>query len=215
MKEEELFKRIGRVFPPGTIICQEGETGREMYVILTGKVKITKKVRGMQKTLATLGPGDILGEMSVLNQKPRSATALVLEESKILVVEPKMFEAMIRGNIEIAVRLIKLLAKRLQDADDQIESLLIKDSNSRVINALSSLAEREKRSSDGGIRISITTQGLADKIGLDENRVKDILEKIITSNTIAIEPDGFLIKDLEKLKKFLEFLPTNNESGEG
>src|SRR6267143_1237985 len=130
--EDQLFQRFGREFPKGHILFREGDPGKEMYVIQTGKVNITKKVRETEKILATLGAGEFFGEMAILNNKPRSAGAVMAENGKLLVIDPRTFEAMIRGNVEIAVRLIKKLSDRLQEADQQIENLLLKDSAGRV-----------------------------------------------------------------------------------
>lgn len=212
--DEELFQRIGKVFPPGTIICREGESGNEMYVIQAGKVKITKRVQDQEKVLATLGPGDFFGEMSILNNKPRSATAEVVEEAKVLVVEPKMFERMIRGNIEIAVRIIKTLAKRLQEADDQIASLLIKDANSRVVHTLARLADSQGQKVDGGTRVAVTVHDLAHKVGLDEQQTQEVLEKIVKAKIITVAPDSIIISDVDKLRKFLEFLALKEQFGD-
>ena len=118
--EDALFQRFGKEFKRGDVLFREGEPGKEMYVIQSGKVNITKTVRENAKILATLGAGEFFGEMSILNNKPRSAGAVVAEDAKLLVIDPKTFEAMIRGNVEIAVRLIKKLSDRLQEADEQI-----------------------------------------------------------------------------------------------
>ena len=134
--EDQLFQRFGREFPKGTLLFKEGEPGKEMYVVQSGKVNITKNVRDTEKVLATLGPGEFFGEMSILNNKPRSAGASMAEDGKLLVIDPRTFEAMIRGNVEIAVRLIKKLSDRLQEADEQIENLLLRDPNSRVVHNL-------------------------------------------------------------------------------
>ena len=123
--EDQLFQRFGREFRKGHVLFREGEPGREMFVVQSGKVNITKTVRETEKILATLGPGEFFGEMAILNNKPRSAGATMAEDGKLLVIDPRMFEAMIRGNVEIAVRLIKKLSDRLQEADDQIENLLL------------------------------------------------------------------------------------------
>ena len=213
-ENEVLFQRIGRVFPPGTVICREGETGSEMYVLQSGKIKITKKVQDMEKVLATLGPGDFFGEMSILNNKPRSATAEVVEEAKILVVEPKMFESMIRGNIEIAVRIIKTLARRLQDADDQIANLLLKDANSRVVHTLARMADNQGQKVDGGVKVSTTVTDIAQKTGLDDAQVQEVLGKIIKAKIVTILPDGIVISEVDKLRKFLEFLALKEQFGD-
>src|SRR5450432_1798383 len=152
--EDQLFERFGRSFPAGHRLFREGEHGNEMFVIQTGRVRISKVVRDTEKTLAILDAGEFFGEMSILNDKPRSANATVEDEAKLLVIDPKTFEAMIRGNAEIAIRMIKKLAARLQETDTQIENLLLKDHNSRVVHYLSSAAKNGKPE-DGGVRIDI------------------------------------------------------------
>jgi CRP-like cAMP-binding protein len=127
--EEALFQRFGKDIPKGTLLFREGDPGKEMYVIQSGRIAISKKVRDVEKVLAVLGPGEFFGEMAIISNKPRNASASVEEEARLLVIDPKTFEAMIRGNSEIAVRMIKKLAERLSDADAQIENLLLSDPN--------------------------------------------------------------------------------------
>src|SRR6478736_5527674 len=132
--EDTLFQKFGREFPEGTVLFREGEPGKEMFVLQSGKIAISKNVRDVQKVLAILGPGEFFGEMAIISNKPRNATATVHEDAKLLVIDPKTFEGMIRGNSEIAIRMIKKLAERLSEADAQIENLLLADPNSRVIH---------------------------------------------------------------------------------
>ena len=132
MADDQLFQRFGRSFPRGTVLFREGVPGREMYVVQQGRVTISKRVGDVEKILSSLGAGEFLGEMSILNQKPRSATATCAEDSKLLVIDAKTFEAMIRSNAEIAIRMIKKLADRLHEADEQIENLLFRDASARV-----------------------------------------------------------------------------------
>jgi CRP/FNR family cyclic AMP-dependent transcriptional regulator len=212
--EEVLFQRLGKVFPPGTVLFHEGESGREMFVIQSGKIKISKRVREEEQTLATLGPGEFFGEMAILNNKPRSATATVLEESKVLVIDPKTFESMIKNNTEIAVRMIKKLAGRLQEADDQIESLMIKDANSRVVHTLTRMAESTGKTVEGGIKVSINMEGLATKSGLELAQVQEVLSKIEKANIIQTAPDGIVISNVDKLRKYLEYLTMKEQFGD-
>src|SRR5437764_13910811 len=147
--EDALFQRFGKEFKRGDVLFKEGDVGKEMYVIQAGKVNITKTVRDTEKILATLGAGEFLGEMAILNNKPRSAGAVMAEDGKLLVIDPKTFEAMIRGNVEIAVRLIKRLSDRLQEADEQIENLLLRDPNSRVVHHLLQIATKARDTKEG------------------------------------------------------------------
>src|SRR5918911_863862 len=175
--EDALFQRFGKEFRRGDILFREGEPGKEMYVIQTGKVNITKKVRDTEKILATLGAGEFLGEMAILNNKPRSAGAVMAEDGKLLVIDPKTFEAMIRGNVEIAVRLIKKLSDRLQEADEQIENLLLRDPASRVVHFLLSNTKRARETPQGKL-ISVNAQELRGRMGLSVDDIQRALDKI-------------------------------------
>jgi CRP-like cAMP-binding protein len=204
--EEVLFQKLGRVFPAGTVLFKEGESGREMYVIQSGKVKISKMVRGEEQVLATLSAGEFFGEMAILNNKPRSATATTLEECKMLVIDPKTFEIMLKGNIEIAVRMIKKLAQRLQEADDQIESLLYKDANSRVVHTLTRAADSYGKQVEGGVKINITMEDLAGRTGLELAQTQEIISRLEKGKLIKMVPDGIVISDANRLRKYLEYL---------
>src|SRR5512138_1994445 len=129
MADDELFQRFGKDFPQGTVLFREGDPGKEMYVVQAGRVTISKRAGDVEKPLTTLGPGEFLGEMSILNNRPRSATATCAEACKLLVIDARTFEAMIRGNAEIAIRLIKKLAARLQETNEQIATLLFHDAS--------------------------------------------------------------------------------------
>ena len=72
---DPLFSRFGREFRVGDVLFHEGELGEEMYVIQSGAVEITKAMGGVERPIATLGRGEFLGEMAILNGKPRTATA--------------------------------------------------------------------------------------------------------------------------------------------
>src|SRR5579871_605647 len=138
---DPLFTRFGREFRAGEVLFREGERGEEMYVIQSGVVQILKKVGEEERPLATLGRGEFIGEMAILNGKPRSATAVVLENARCLVIDAGTLEQMITHNAEIAVRLVKKLARRLDAADELIQILLHPDPNARVLHGLKRHAE--------------------------------------------------------------------------
>src|SRR2546423_13870516 len=175
--EDQLFQRFGREFPKGHILFREGEPGREMFVVQSGKVNITKKVRETEKILATLGAGEFLGEMAILNNKPRSAGAVMSEDGKLLVIDPKTFEAMIRGNVEIAVRLIKKLSDRLQEADEQIENLLLRDPNSRGVHHLLQAASKRGKDTPQGKLVAVNLNELHGRMGLTGDEGKQAVTK--------------------------------------
>jgi CRP/FNR family cyclic AMP-dependent transcriptional regulator len=212
--DDQLFQRFGREFPKGHVLFCEGEPGLEMYVVQSGRVNIIKKVRETEKVLATLGPGEFLGEMSLLNKKPRSAGAVMAEDGKLLVIDPKTFEAMIRGNAEIAVRLISKLADRLQDADDQIENLLHRDPISRVVHFLIQAAQRKGKETAAGVLVPGNLAELYLRMGLLPDEVQEAITQVHKAKIVLLTPEGAVIPDLGKALKYLDFLEMKTRFGE-
>jgi CRP/FNR family cyclic AMP-dependent transcriptional regulator len=212
MADDPLFQRFGRVFPKGTVLFREGEPGREMFVVQQGRVNISKKVGEVEKILSSMGPGEFLGEMSILNNKPRSATATCADDSKLLVIDAKTFEAMIRGNAEIAIRMIKKLADRLAEANEQIENLLFADASARVVHFLATAAEKAPRTAEGH-KVAMLPEELAGRVGVKRQQADDVLLKLVKSKIVSVQPDGFLVPDVSKLRHFLEFLQMKAQFG--
>ncbi len=212
--EDALFQRFGKEFKRGHVLFREGEPGKEMYVIQAGKVNITKTVRDTEKILATLGAGEFFGEMALLNNKPRSAGAVMAEDGKLLVIDPKTFEAMIRGNVEIAVRLIKKLSDRLQEADEQIENLLLRDPNSRVVANLLQQAIKRGKDTPQGKLVSVNLGELHVRMGLTQAEVQEAITKTAKARIIAVVPEGVVVSDTGKMQKYLDFLEMKERFGD-
>ncbi len=213
MADDQLFQRFGKDFPRGTVLFREGDPGKEMYVVQSGRVTIHKRVGDVEKVLTTLGPGEFLGEMSILNNRPRSATATCAESCKLLVVDAKTFEAMIRGNAEIAIRLIKKLADRLQETNEQIANLLFHDASSRVVHFLATAAERAAPG-PGGHRVDVPPADLAGWLGIRPDQVEAVVQKLTRAKLVAVDQGGFLVPDVSKLRHFLEFLQMKAQYGD-
>jgi CRP-like cAMP-binding protein len=185
-----------------------------MYVVQSGKVDITKRVRDTEKILATLGTGEFFGEMSILNNKPRSAGATMAENGKLLVIDPRTFEAMIRGNVEIAVRLIKKLSERLQEADEQIENLLLRDPASRVVHFLLQNAQKRGKDTPRGKLVLLNPAELHGRMGVSSSEVAQALEKVAKARIVQVVPEGVLVPDVGKMQNYLDFLEMKERFGD-
>ncbi len=219
-----LYERFGRAAPAGTVLFREGEPGHDMYVIQAGRVELLRRVKDRESVLAVLPPGEFFGEMAILNNRPRSATAIVVEDARLLVIGPRTFEAMIRGSAEIAVRMIKKLAGRLEQGNQQIETLLLRDANHRVGHVLRKVAESLGRQSDGGVYIPISLGELAGRVGLQDHEVAEVLERLAQAKLIMMvdpehalegeEQSGYVIPEVGRLQDFLEFLEMKERFGQ-
>jgi len=210
MPEEPLSQRFSKEFPRGTVLFREGEPGRDMFVVQSGKVAITRGGGAREKVLAVLGQGEFLGEMSLLTNKPRSATATVAEDARLLVIDPRTFEAMIRGNAEIALRMIKKLADRLHEADDQIEVLLHPDVPSRVVHWL---ARQVERLGPGPQRLAVGREELAGQVGVGPDQVEEVLATLERAKLVSRAQGGLTVAEPTKLRHFLEFLQLRGREG--
>jgi len=204
--EEALFQRFGKEFPKGTVLFREGETGKEMFVLQAGRVVSTKTVRDTEKTLAVLGPGEFFGEMALISNKPRNATAVVEEASRLLVIDPKTFEGMIRGNSEIAVRMIKKLAERLGEADAQIENLLLTDPSSRVVHQILQACQTRGRPMEEGVEIDFNLRELPRLTGVGEPGIRTMLDRMERSGLVEKSGDRLIVRDTARLADYLNYL---------
>ena len=204
--EETLFQRFGKEYPKSTVLFREGEAGKEMFVLQSGKVAISKQVREVEKVLAVLGPGEFFGEMALISNKPRNATATVAEDAKVLVIDPKTFDGMIRGNSEIAVRMIKKLSERLSEADAQIENLLLNDPSSRVVHHMLQACQTRGRPMEEGIEIDFNLRELPRIIGVGEPAIRFITDKLERSGMIERSGDRLTVYDTARLHDFLGYL---------
>jgi CRP/FNR family transcriptional regulator, cyclic AMP receptor protein len=212
--EETLFQRFGKEFSRGTVLFSEGEPGKEMYVLQSGRVTISKHVRDVEKVLAVLGPGEFFGEMAIISNKPRNASATVSEEAKLLVIDPKTFEGMIRGNSEIAVRMIKKLAERLSEADAQIENLLLSDPSSRIVHQILQVAQSRGRTLEEGVEIDLPVRELPRQIGVGEPAIRSMLDRLTRAGLIERSGDRLTVYDTARLQDFLQYLEMNCNLGD-
>ncbi len=210
--QTQLFSRFGKQFPAGAVLFQEGDKGEEMYIIQSGRVKISKRIRGVEKTLATLEKGEFFGEMAILNDKPRSATAETVESCDMLVIDRKTFEALIRGNVEIAIRFIKRLADRLRETNEQMESLMIKDNTSRLVSILAKYVKDQKKSG----QLFLSVDELAGIAGIETGQCKIILEKLSHARILDLSSDGekVHIQSQDQVDRLLRYLEMREIFGE-
>lgn len=111
-------------FGAGDLIFREGDLGTEMYIVQEGRVEIAKVVGGTEKSLATLEKGDFFGEMSILEELPRTATARAETAVKLIEINGSTFDKMLRSNPEIAVRMMRKLSRRLRETDRLLHEAL-------------------------------------------------------------------------------------------
>jgi CRP-like cAMP-binding protein len=221
----DALERFARDFKAGTVLFEEGQPGDYMYVVQSGDVEIRRQVGETQRVLAVLPAGEFFGEMAILNGRPRSATAVVRTDSKLLVIEGKTFEAMLRARPEIALRIIKAIASRLESANQHIELLLLPTANHRVVQCLRHMAEEQillagQQVNQGtAILVPKRVEDIAARVGLPVHEVIEVVDRlraarlVLMTEDAGIEGDGFIVPEVGRLLEFLEFLALKDRFG--
>jgi putative methionine-R-sulfoxide reductase with GAF domain len=114
---------LGRIYSKNEIIFKEGDTGDMLYVIQSGKVKITKKTPSGEFTVTVLKDGDIFGEMAIFDRLPRSATATALGDTRILMVDKKKLFKNINKDPTLVFKIIETMSKRIRRLDEELAQL--------------------------------------------------------------------------------------------
>jgi CRP/FNR family transcriptional regulator, cyclic AMP receptor protein len=221
----DALARFARDYAAGTVLFEEGQPGDYMYVVQHGEIEIRRQVGADERVLAVLSPGEFFGEMAILNGRPRSATAVVRTPATLLVIEGRTFEAMLRARPEIAIRIIKSLATRLESANQHIELLLLPTPNHRVVQCLRQLAEQQMTLTGTqftvGTAILVPKQAadIAEQTGLPLSEVTEVIERLRSARLVLLTQDagidgtGFIVPEVGRLLEFLEFLNLKDRFG--
>jgi CRP/FNR family cyclic AMP-dependent transcriptional regulator len=186
----------GRVFRAGTNIITAEQPGEVVYVILRGAVKIYQdQADGTRVILALLGPGDIVGEMSLVDSAGRSANVITIEDSHLLWMERRAFQHCLETIPEMNANLVRILSRRVRLANEQIQALASLNVYGRVARQFLAFAEKYGESNDGGeifIPIRLTQSDLAELVGASRKRVNQVIVSFKKQELISVDADGYL-----------------------
>ena len=211
-----LFARLGegsleailrltrrRKFRTDEVIFHENEVGDSLFIILRGRVKVAIfGDDGKEVTLSTLSEGDFFGEMSLLDQEPRSATTIAEEECELLALQRDDFTRALEQDPGMSASLIQVLADRLRKANHQISTLALLDVYGRVARVIQELAEEEgKRLKDGRVVVRRPTHmDIAHRIGSSRETVTRMMRDLEQNGHIVTQGrEIYLRPDFQKL----------------
>jgi CRP-like cAMP-binding protein len=194
---------IRKRYPKDTVVFFENEEGDFFFTILEGRIKVTiLGDDGREVILSVLGPGDFFGEMALLDNEPRSATAIAVEESELLSLHRTDFQTVLNDNRSITTALIRVLSARLRRANHQISTLALLDVYGRVARVIVDMAREEgKRLRDGRIAFRRAThQEIANRIGTTRETVTRMLKDLERQGLIHVEGKEIVVQpDFEKV----------------
>ena len=184
-----------KTFKKGEVIYLEGDVEKKLYVIHFGRVKISKMSEaGKEQIIRILESGDFLGELSLFVQAPLNNTAEALEATKVCMIDGAKLNEMISSNPAIAAKIIEELSKRLQKAENLIESLVLQDVGQRVADSLLRMSEGKAE-----IQLVISKKDLAAHIGISQETLSrklsqfqelGLIEQTGHKKVIILDRDG-------------------------
>ena len=193
---------IRKHYAKDAVIFFENEEGDFFFMILDGRIKVTiLGDDGREVILSLLGAGDFFGEMALLDNEPRSATAIAVEDSELLSLHRTDFQSVLSDKTSIASSLMRILSGRLRKANHQISTLALLDVYGRVARVIVDMAREEgRRLKDGRIAFRRAThQEIANRIGTTRETVTRMLKDLERQALIKVEGREIVLQpDFEK-----------------
>lgn len=189
----------------GGILFREGDPGDRLYVIEEGKIKLgTASADGRDALLAVIGPGEMIGELSLFDPGPRTATATALTDVVAREVGHDALRPWLSGRPEVAEALLTALARRLRRTNEAMSDLVFSDVPGRVAKALLDLGERfGVPQADGGITVThdMTQEELAQLVGASRETVNKALADFASRGWIRLESRSVILLDVPRLQR--------------
>ncbi|MFQ5703956.1 MAG: Crp/Fnr family transcriptional regulator [Gemmatimonadales bacterium] len=202
--DDQAIDRLSRVtrtknYPKNSVIVFEDDPGDALYVVNSGQVKVVLIGEdGREVILSVLGDGSFFGEMALIDDQPRSAHVIAMEDSRLLVLHRDDFHRCLEETPRIALGLLRQLSRRLRSADDKIGGLVLLDVPGRVARLLIQLADE-----GDGVVISrrVTHHTLGQMIGSSRETVSRTIKDLATKGLIAVTQATIEIQDRKGLER--------------
>ena len=202
------FTRFARTYQAGEIIFSEYEPGDSFYLIQNGRVRITKIVGDIEKNIDILQPPEIFGEMAILEGTPRSATAIAIENVKVLEFNRANFEILMMGNPQIALRLLKLFAKRIYDQKRRFMILTLDDPQAKIADVFLMLDETQGNQNPSDMsgekrEFKVNVDDVAHWAGMTSAEVQVILGHFVKQRRVELYADRIVVRNINDFIRFV------------
>lgn len=202
-----------------------GDSAEELFIVVSGKVKLTRSSKQHQPLLTTprrggrpmirptresllwlFGPGDMFGELSIFDQGTRSTTATAMIDSELLTISASQMHDLMTRHHDVTAAMLHQLAHRLRRANDSMSGLVLSDVPGRLAFVLLNLADSFGQSTQRGIdvRHDLTQSELAQMVGASRETVNKVLTDFKARRWIEVHPNSILIKDLDRLRSRID-----------
>jgi CRP-like cAMP-binding protein len=201
-----MFGRFAKTYQAGDIIFCEYEPGDTFYLIQSGRVQIVKIMDDIEKNIDILHPGEIFGEMAILEEVPRSASAVAIDKVVALEFNRANFEVLMKGNPQIALKLLKLFTKRIYDQKRRFMILTLDDIQARVADVFLMLSETQPVDTpevdERVFRTSV--DDIAHWAGMSPDKCKQILHQFANQRRVELFDDRIVVRNINDFSRFVQ-----------
>lgn len=203
LKISNLGKK--RSFARDSVVLMEHETGHALFVIVSGKVKVSRESDdGREVILTYLNPNDFFGEMALIDGLARSATVTAIEDTELFIIERTDFLDLLYDHPEVSISLLQELTKRLRAADMKIKSLSLKDAEGKVATVILQIADEVGKIRQGVVEIEKLPfqHDLANMAGTSRETISRTLHSFVKKGLIELDGNKLRIPNYEEFRKF-------------
>jgi len=198
------MKPLLKTFKPGMSLFRENDRSRELYIIQTGKVKVFRKVGTREIELATLGKGAVLGEMALIDGKPRSASAKALEESSVILINADVFHKKIAGVPPWFLSIVRMTSQKIRQANRRLRAITREHQGANSIICLYYLFMHFGNGRE--LSLQKTKFHLVKLLGSTFQSIERVFDFLYQHEFISIDDDRLELPDKEEMKRYCDFL---------
>jgi CRP-like cAMP-binding protein len=190
--------------PARTVLFRKGDPGTHMVVVVRGRVKVcTHSEDGKELVLNLINPGEVVGEIALLDGSDRTADAVTLADSDLLILERRDFIPFLQRHPDSCMRLFAVLCDRLRKTSELLEEALFLEGSSRLAKRLVHLAEIFGKPVQGGVMVDIplSQQQLGNMVGMSRESMNKQLKQWRQDGLISIEEGRYVLTNLEALRE--------------
>lgn len=198
------LERFAKTFEKDQIIFSEYERGDTFYLIQSGAVKIIKLFGNIEKTLDVLKEGEFFGEMAMMDDSPRSATAVADTELTVLEFKKEGFKLLVQNNPQVAINLLKRFSNRIHFQKRRLGLLALPDLESRVADTLillSGMAEDQRE--DGKRFLDKTSRDVAQWSAITDEECGNVLDQFVAKGRIEFDKNTIIVNNVNEISRYL------------
>jgi CRP/FNR family transcriptional regulator, cyclic AMP receptor protein len=205
--DADAFEQLCRYAKPATLrrgatIFSKGDPGNSLLAVISGTVKISiSSPDGRNAILNLIGPGEIFGEVAVLDGQARTADAIANTNCEIYVLDRREFLPFVKSQPALAMKFIELLCTRLRWTSDQVEQVILQDLPGRLASALIRLTERRRPAAQDTRTIAVTQQEISEMVGMSRESINKQLRAWASRNWVRLEHGAIVVLEIGPLQE--------------